>query len=429
MTNLLIRGNALRIPLADESVQCVVTSPPYWGLRDYGTGRWIGGDPECPHVGQGTRANCLCGAVRNDDQLGLEDTPAAFVETMVQVFREARRVLRSDGTCFVNLGDSYGSRPGGSNGGWDGNNKNPDGTARTNRQANGNYVEQVTGLKPKDLCGIPWRVALALQADGWYLRSDIIWAKPNPMPESVTDRPTKSHEYVFLLTKSERYYWDAEAVREKSCIDDTSSGYHRQRRYSDEHQTSRPNGANRVDYGDLKTTAGVLCPEAGRNIRTVWNIPTESYVGAHFATFPRKLAEPCIKAGTSQKGCCPECGKGWVRIVTSESIATRPGRNTKVGGGGALINGNRDPRRKVCVTTDHGWRPACQHGHDPIPCVVLDPFAGSGTTVLVAEGLHRRGIGLDLSAEYLKLASNRINHPHRHVPRPGKAESFPLWGE
>ena len=183
MSHFLIRANSLRIPLADSSVQCVVTSPPYWGLRDYGV----------------------------EGQLGLEATPDAFVANMVAVFAEVRRVLRDDGTCFMNLGDSY-AHNGACGGG------SPDGP-RKPRETDKAKQEQMIykvpdGLKPKDLIGIPWRTALALQADGWYLRSDIIWAKPNPMPESVTDRPTKSHEYVFLLTKSERYYWDSEAVRE-----------------------------------------------------------------------------------------------------------------------------------------------------------------------------------------------------------------------
>jgi DNA modification methylase len=223
--------------LPDESVHCVVTSPPYWGLRDYGTGAWDGGDADCDHAQQrreqdqdskqatsgGSARDSLagrnvcrkCGATRIDQQLGLEPTPEQYVANMVDVFREVRRVLRRDGTCWVNLGDSYAS---GEVGRVDAPNKAP-GLAATQAARSDRRIKQQTGLKPKDLVGIPWRVAFALQADGWYLRSDIIWSKPNPMPESVTDRPTKAHEYVFLLTRAPRYFFDQEAVREAHSSD------------------------------------------------------------------------------------------------------------------------------------------------------------------------------------------------------------------
>ena len=168
----------------------------------------------------------------------------------------------------------------------------------------------------------------------------------------------------------------------------------------------------------------------GRNIRTVWNIPTESYPGSHFATFPRKLVEPCVKAGTSQKGCCPECGKPWVRVVESERVATRPAVQTKTKGYHTSVIGNRDPQRHMRVgATTTGWRAGCQHDHAPVPCLVFDPFTGSGTTGVVAEGLHRNFVGIDLSREYLVMARRRIERPHQPVPRLGKVESFPLFGE
>ena len=305
---MLINGNALNIPLADESVHCVVTSPPYWGLRDYGTAEWIGGDAECDHNPQrpdgGQRADrtlplgrggmyrdtCRkCGAGRVDNQLGLEPTIEQYIANMVAVFREVWRVLRSDDSCWLNLGDSYaGSQQTGGLNSISGHNKS---------QPHANHKRNTPNLKPKDLCGIPWRLALALQADGWWLRSDIIWHKPNPMPESVTDRPTKSHEYVFLLTKSARYFYDADAVRE---------------RYVEPDKNARPTpimGMRTGGHGSLGKPRTEFYKHGGRNRRTVWTIPTRPYSGSHFATFPPDLVEPCIKAGTSERGCCPECGK------------------------------------------------------------------------------------------------------------------------
>lgn len=325
MSYLLIQANVKPdgyrrfIPLADESIQCVVTSPPYWGLRDYGV----------------------------TGQLGLEPTPDEFVASMVAVFREVRRVLRSDGTCFVNLGDSYnGSGPSGGNG-----------KQYTNVGSQATTVKAVAGLKPKDLIGIPWRVALALQTDGWYLRSDIIWAKPNPMPESVTDRPTKSHEYLFLLSKSEKYYFDSEAVREPLTPGS-------EERYAAPFVDIKTGTTGTRETRSVRNGKPVMLDvPSGRNIRTVWTIPTESYPGSHFATFPRKLVEPCIKAGS------------------------KPGD------------------------------------------IVLDPFIGSGTTIVVANALGRHGIGIDLSREYLGLAAKRINRPHQRIQRPGRIENHPLFPE
>lgn len=242
--------------LPDACVQCVVTSPPYWGLRDYGV----------------------------DGQMGLESTPDEYIERMVAVFREVRRVLRGDGTLWLNMGDKYNS-PNTHSGEVD----KVDWRVRLNQPAG-----TTNTLKPKDLCGMPWRLALVLQADGWWLRSDIIWSKPNPMPESVTDRPTRAHEYVFLMTQSARYFYDADAVREPaSCPGRT---------YSEDtagHKTTALKDAgNRTTGGlhDGRKTYGN--PEKGRNRRTVWTIATHGFPDAHFATFPKKLVEPCIMAGT-----------------------------------------------------------------------------------------------------------------------------------
>ena len=411
MSYLLVQANALRIPLADGSVQCCVTSPPYWGLRDYGV----------------------------TGQLGLEATPDEFVAKMVSVFREVKRVLREDGTCWVNMGDSYARMQ-------------EENVPQTKNRAcvppgmTGRIKN--AGLKPKDLVGIPWRLAFALQADGWYLRSDIIWAKPNPMPESVTDRPTKSHEYMFLLSKSERYYFDAEAVREIGVSPEMKPEEYRARLdHTSEAWYQRTNGRREADGYKSGNRKGGFTPPGGRNIRSVWSIPTESYPGSHFATYPRKLVEPCIKAGTSEKGCCPVCGAGWVREVESERVATRPGEVSKsynVAGfrgnstrytcqptvmPNSEIVGNRDPGRHVTTKVTTGWRPACDHDAPPVPCVVLDPFSGSATTGVVALALGRRFVGLELNADYLELATQRISRPHARVPRPGKPENHPLFGE
>jgi DNA modification methylase len=278
-------GDALHLlrEMPDASVHCCVTSPPYWGLRDYGA----------------------------DGQIGLEATPDEYVARMVEVFREVRRVLRGDGTCWVNLGDSYNAA------GREGHGTQIGHKQQTNR-ASGSGADSNRptdrALKPKDLVGIPWRVAFALQSDGWYLRQDIIWHKPNPMPESVTDRCTKAHEYVFLLSKSERYHYAAGAIREPA----TDVGRENGRNGRDEDPRARPPGAS------ARTLARLDWTERGRNRRSVWTIPTHSYPGAHFATFPPALVEPCILAGCPEGGTVldPFSGSG-----TTGMVALRHGRS------------------------------------------------------------------------------------------------------
>jgi DNA modification methylase len=367
----VLRGNALHLPLADESVQCVVTSPPYFGLRDYG----ISG------------------------QLGLEPTPEEYVANMVAVFREVWRVLRPDGTVWLNLGDSYA----GSGRGLMGDGTPSDrGTAKqgTNRGTTvGQYAQVNSGLKPKDLCGIPWRVAFALQADGWWLRSDIIWSKPNPMPESVTDRPTKAHEYVFLLTKAARYYYDAEAVKEEAAY----GGYKDARAFDGKHAE---------DCEDPRWDGRGA---ATRNRRTVWTITPTPYSGAHFATMPPKLAETCIKAGTSERGCCPACGAPWERVVEKgepQRVGGNAGVSVSHADGPMNRNGNgqwdEGHMPMVRQSTTIGWEPTCGcDAGEPVPCIVLDPFGGAGTTLMVADRLNRRGVGVELSAAYARMAYGR----------------------
>ena len=325
--NKIICGDCMDIlkAMPDESVNCCITSPPYWGLRDYGV----------------------------DGQLGLEKTPEEYVAHMVEVFREVRRILRKDGTCWLNLGDSYAG--GGGSSGHTAETKNLGAkTSEYGAVATGGRVPQ--GLKPKDLVGIPWRVAFALQADGWYLRQDIIWHKPNPMPESVRDRCTKAHEYVFLLAKSARYYYDADAIKEPSeTFEDRPFGVERNREYGyDSKENLYPEAyrknivGNISERGVTRTTEGLnLKTQAEktkdtRNRRSVWTVTTKPFGEAHFATFPPDLIEPMALAG------CPEGG------------------------------------------------------------IILDPFMGAGTTAVVAKQNYRNYIGIELNEKYIKIARKRI---------------------
>jgi len=352
MTVVIRQGDCREIlrTLPAQSVHCCVTSPPYFGLRDYGTAQWAGGDLECDHKqgrpgagradgivddraqrnrdGVGSMGgDCRhCGALRIDSQIGLESTPDAFVAEMVAVFREVRRALRDDGTLWLNLGDSYArsDKKGGS--GFGGKNQ---------KYLGDNYERAVgdvpPGLKQKDLIGVPWRVAFALQADGWYLRQDIIWSKPNPMPESVTDRCTKAHEYIFLMSKRARYYYNAAAIKEAAkWADDNRAG---EGRLTYDGKRQGVVGTGNEAFVKISDT---------RNKRSVWEVTTQGYADAHFATFPPALVEPCIKAG------CPAGG------------------------------------------------------------TVLDPFGGAGTTGMVADRQGRHAILIELNPDYAAMAQRRI---------------------
>ncbi|MFW6083755.1 MAG: DNA methyltransferase [Gemmatimonadota bacterium] len=382
----MIVGDALETlrTMDAGSVRCCMTSPPYWGLRDYGTAEWKGGEAACEHQprrgiqgADGDRAGrtftgskpqgatcSRCGARRIDQQLGLEETPEQYVENLADVFREVRRVLTDDGTLWLNLGDSY-ANPGHYKG-----NPGDHGTIGRPRQADRELVDghqyrkEFGALKNKDLCGIPWRVAFALQADGWWLRSDIIWHKPNPMPESVKDRPTKAHEYLFLLSKSERYYYDADAIAEPLSTDPRENYPSRARvtgrgeqgtadaRGNDRDKSGgfppRKSGNKRRKYGDdvdrPGSHIGRSIPWEGytRNRRSVWTITTKPFPEAHFAVFPLTLPMLCIQAG-SERG-----------------------------------------------------------------DIVLDPFAGAGTTGVAATKLGRSFVGIELNPEYAEMARRRI---------------------
>jgi len=353
--------------LMAESVQCCVTSPPYWGLRDYG----------------------------HDGQLGLEKTPEEYVANMVEVFREVRRVLRNDGVCWLNLGDSY-FGGGYSNHAINGETwkSNMNGDKRTSRQQD--FKRANPNIKPKDLVGIPWRVAFALQADGWWLRQDIIWHKPNPMPESVQDRCTKAHEYIFLLTKSERYYFDALGIHEPVTGNAHSRGSGVNPKAAQNAMGSKQNAS---------FSAAVSGLVSSRNKRSVWTVATRPYKGAHFATFPPDLIEPCILAGTSEEGACADCGAPWERIVDK----TPPGRHDteeydKGSGKGCNKSKHAEPSKSSTI----GWQPTCTcNTTEKRRCVVLDPFNGSGTTGEVARLAGCDYIGCELNEEYAKLSRKR----------------------
>lgn len=384
--------------LPDSSVHCCVTSPPYWGLRDYGT------------VGQ----------------VGLEKTPEEYTERLVEIFREVRRVLRDDGTLWLNLGDSYyGSwqNYGGGNRGAGKQRPIVKGSQAQNPVWEGLEGYRPAGtqphsiLKSKDLIGIPWRIAFALQANSWYLRSDIIWSKPNPMPESVTDRPTTSHEHVFLFAKNKKYYYDHEAIKERA----TYAGEPR-------------------DQGERYNKQGTLNDNYNeRNKRSVWNIHTQPFPQAHFAVFPEKLIEPMIKAGTSKRGCCPKCRSPYKRIVEKG----KPILNAwSAKGAGQYDNSIGQMHRTsldegstlkhIVPTKTIDWQPTCNCGTehpipqqeldaDPtlldefeiepyksVPCTVLDPFSGAGTTLKVARDLGCKAVGIELNPEYIEMTIKRL---------------------
>lgn len=347
--------------LPNESIDCCVTSPPYYGLRDYGTGKWIGGDPDCPHYRTTKKSDAtatghkammdgghpvgdaiykticpLCGAVREDKQIGLEENPEQYVQRLVEVFREVKRVLKNDGTLWLNIGDSWwgsGSR------GYDFT-KNSKGMGEVQMGSKGTLqlsnLPKLVGsqgdYKDKDIIGIPWMLAFALRADGWYLRQDIIWSKPNPMPESVRDRCTKSHEYIFLLTKSKKYHYDSDAIKEKAKTKPQKRNKHNEGYQADYAKGDRFSDGDRV-YG----------ADGFRNKRDVWSVPLHPLKEAHFATFPEKLIEPCVLAGCIQGG------------------------------------------------------------------IVLDPFFGSGTTGVVALKHGRDFVGCELNPEYVEIAKRRTS--------------------
>ncbi|HEU5105182.1 MAG TPA: site-specific DNA-methyltransferase [Solirubrobacterales bacterium] len=353
-----------------SSVHCCVTSPPYFGLRDYGVAPRIwGGAGDCRHRWKSDGRCRTCDAWRGC--LGLEPEVGLYVRNLVAVMREVKRVLRDDGSLWLVIGDSF----------------------TTGRCRRG------SASKPKDLLGVPWRVALALQDDGWWLRSDIVWQKPDAMPESVRDRPTRSHEFVFLLTKRSSYFYDAEAVREPD-----KGGGHGGNGYV---------RSERLTYGGRGQKRGWV-GGSGRNRRSVWTIATACFKGAHFATFPDALVEPCLLAGSSPTA-CEICGAPWRRLVDSRRLLD--GKHELKGGwtsadpldSGRAIEATGFGHWRVEVRRHTvGWEATCSHDAPGGRCRVLDPFAGVGTTGVVAARHGRDFLGVELSPKFATLARERV---------------------
>ena len=384
--------------LPSGSVQCIVTSPPYFGLRNY--------------ADQG-------------QQIGLEGSPDAYVARLVEVFREAHRVLRSDGTFWLNLGDTY-SADRWSAGEGQPMNKHKD----THRSI---APKKNSGLPPKNLIGIPWKVAFALQADGWILRQEIIWAKRVPMPESVRDRCTRSHETIFMFAKSENYFYDAEAIKEpigQGMMDAIKKGARPEGEYKHDSHTRLSGGKEGVRSGNrvFSDPDALARLAGGRNKRDVWILSNSPSNIGHFAMFPPHIPLPCVQAGTSEKGCCPRCAAPWKRITAkdadspdalawqqecgSDTAGDYKGKTKK---GDAKKAKAQDPSatkanilKSLAPTLTKGWEPTCKcNAGDPVPCVVMDPFHGSGTTGAVAEFLGRHYIGIELNPDFLKLYDAR----------------------
>ena len=366
--------------LPDSCVNLVVTSPPYFGLRDYGV----------------------------DGQIGLEPTPAAYIARMVDVFREVRRVLVDDGNCYVNLGDSFSGSGKGRNA--DGSHQ-PGGKQGTNAGTVLGVLHKTVNndLPDKSLMLIPHRFAIAMQDDGWLLREDIVWHKPNPMPESVTDRCTRAHEYIFHFTKQARYWYDQQAVSEESTGNMNGGRQRAALRgtfdYADSDFKTRHvgNGHNGLGKSAISDT---------RNRRSVWTINPASFREAHFATFPEDIPEICIKAACPE-WCCEKCGAPYEAQVEKES--NWEARKANGATGGAKTNGHNGTHGRGMshdlgggAVTHYGYAPSCTCNAGKRAGVVLDPFAGAGTTALVAKRLNRRYIGCDLNAEYVEMARRRV---------------------
>lgn len=393
--NIILQQDCMQAPWAipDASVDMAVTSPPYWGQRDYG------------HPGQ----------------MGMERTPAEYVNKLVRVFREVRRILKPHGTVWLNLGDTYYAGKGKNGASWTtkrGNNRNAKGVNwATDGQTRPQDAPQV-GLKKKDLVGIPWMVAFALRADGWYLRQQVVWNKPNPMTESVTDRCTRAHEDIFMLTKSGRYYYDAEAVKEPMA----ESSLRRLAQQNFAQQTGGPkdyiHGTN-PNRSMRKALENLQAHFTGtRNKRSVWEVATKGYAGAHFATFPEELIVPCIKAGTSEKGNCPACGKPWRRVTEPVVVVPHDGQaDTKYderSTAGRLSKLKQAARDMGMEYTNQkrtvGWKATCQcrTTEAMVRPVVFDPFGGAATTALVAASLGRDWLLQELNPEYIQQAKDRL---------------------
>lgn len=370
--------------LPDKSVHCCVTSPPYWGMRKYGG---------------------------EQNMIGLESTFEEHVEKMVAVFREVRRVLRDDGSLWLNYGDGYWGGKGQSSQAWSSENQDRETLQKDHHHVAGKGQTRPTDgkhdiIKPKDLILMPATIAMALRADGWWIRSEIIWAKKNSMPESVQDRPTNAHEKVFLLTKSAKYFYDGVAVR-------VPSAYPNERRHPKGSEGAwemdgRPK--EKQPYGKKLRDSTLL---GTSNLRNVWSMPTFSYPGNHYATFPPALAETCIKAGTSEEGVCSKCGAPAVREVKKRGGTTgRSWHNHE----NDETHGNKPGDRTMTAAFETGeyqvetvgWKRSCECDVELGAATILDCFGGSGTSGLVADRLQRNAILIEINPDYCDMARARI---------------------
>jgi DNA modification methylase len=376
---LLLEGKSQELlkQFPDNTFHTVVTSPPYWGLRDY----------------------------FNDDQLGQESTPEKYIENIVEIMEEVKRTLRKDGSVWFNIGDSYNNNSGfcRSTKGW----------GRKGREKGSSDKKAIkhSVIKQKDLIGMPWRVVFALQENGWYLRCDIIWKKTNPMPDGAKDRPTRGHEYIFLLTKSPKYFYDYYKV-----LEDTDE---------------KPGGIQGFGAKDQKGTYRMdqdrtFQHYGKRNKRAVWECSVSTFQGEHFATFPPKLITPCIQASTSEYGCCANCRTPWERIFEKVEVKAPLKRNKDnvkkgVEGNIDLFDANietgqekytdKDSTEKTLVLESNGWKKGCEcKTDDKKRCLVLDPFNGTGTTGEVAMSYGQNYVGIELNPEYLKMARERLSN-------------------
>ena len=399
---------------AGVKVNMVCTSPPYWNLRSY-----------LPDDHPDKRY-----------ELGKEPTPESYVENMVEVFRLVRELLAEDGTLWVNVGDKYAGS------GSPGGDYNPGGKREGQRRAT--YAKLSGSLKRKDLCMIPAQLAIALRNDGWWLRSEIVWHKPAVLPESVQDRPVRDHEMIYMFSKNEKYFYDPYAVQE-AASPDTYARYARGRSQQHKYADGGPGGqtiARTMDHmlppgvnpkavepgfgirANESFSAAVKDVVGYRNLRTVWSINTGQYKGAHFATFPERIPEIAILAGTSEHGHCPICHRGYKRIITKSAPLTEQqracgadsqggyhGQATKEHEAHRAQNASETKKRileGMRERTTTGWEPGCRcDAREPVRGIVLDPFLGSGTTALVAERLGRHWIGCELNEEYRVLIEQR----------------------
>jgi DNA modification methylase len=476
-TVTILVGDALKRvrELPDRSVHAVVTSVPYWGLRDYSRCACIMNsskllpDPSCRVCGGGGSIESVALA-----QIGLESTVEAWVAGLVCIFEEVRRVLRDDGTLWLNVGDSYAGNGGAKT--------DHQGQLPPENPAYAKWNRDWSGLKPKDLVGQPWRLAFALQAVGWTLRKDIIWAKRNVMPESVQDRPTSSHEYIFLFTKGERYFYDSEAAKEQANPEEVGRRIREAKQNLDTVYALKrdaPHGQHPPSAGGSARAARsrqMLAMLGTRNLRSVWWFANSPYPEAHFATFPEEVPERCILASTSPRGACAECGAQWRRLTRKEwdrpvsirkvkqAVWNKDSKGVGKAGRKGGLNSGEFPTGVRVVTV--GWEPTCEcngklvkrritklayadwaepgyaaaaglsssqrkarsveareveraevvyesdlplEQHPVMPTVVLDPFAGSGTTGAVARRLGRSSILVELNPQYAELAVKRTS--------------------